>query len=260
MEQAREEVRRLVPDLPVEESLVADDPGAALLVVAKESRALALGPRGMRRLQSFFLGGTSLGVVARAERPVVLVRAGGDGVGAGTAEAGSETEAEAGTEEASPGEPAAGGVRGAHEWAPPPGAVIVGLPLDHSADGLLEFAFTAARGSRLPLRVVHGTKLPRHAYMPGGPVIPHLAAEFRRNVEQEMREVVAPWAERFPEVQTKGSLRLLSPGQAVVREAEGAALLVVGRSRRRRVGARIGSVAQAAVHHAACPVAIVPHD
>jgi hypothetical protein len=107
---------------------------------------------------------------------------------------------------------------------------------------------------------VHGAKLPRHAYMPGGPVIPHLADEFRRNVEAEMRTVVAPWAERFPDVQMRGSLRLLSPGHALVREAEGAALLVVGRSRRRRVGARIGSVAQAAVHHAACPVAVVPHD
>ncbi len=266
MEQAREEVERLHLDVPVQESLIADDPGAALLVVARESWALALGTHGMRRLQSFFLGGTGLHVVARAEGPVILVRAGGDGM---KGEAGTEDPSTGGpaAEEptvdgpsaTAPGDPGAG-PRGAHEWAPPPGAVIVGLPLDHSADGLLEFAFTAADGSHLPLRVVHGAKLPRRAYMPGGPVIPHLADEFRRNVEAEMRTVVASWAERFPDVQMRGSLRLLSPGQALMREAEGAALLVVGRSRKRRVGAHVGPVAQSAVHHAACPVAIVPHD
>lgn len=249
MVQAREEIERLHLGIPVEESLIAGDPGATLLAVAKESRALALGTHGMRRLPSFFLGGTSLGVVARAERPVVLVRDGGDG---------AETATPA--EEAAAAEDGAARPRGAHEWVRPPGAVVVGLPLDHSAAGLLEFAFTAADGSRLPLRVIHGAKLPRHAYMPGGPVIPHLADEFRRNVEKEMRSVVAPWAERFPDVRMKGSLRLAGPAQALISEAEGAALLVVGRSRRRRVGARVGSVAQAAVHHAACPVAIVPHD
>lgn len=252
LEEAREEVRRLAPDLSVEDSLIADDPGAALLAVAKESQALALGTRGMRRLQSFFLGGTSLHVVARAERPVILVRAGGDGLEAAEYAEDAEGDAARTVQETVQ--------RGAHAWSPPPGSVVVGLPLDHTADGLLEFAFTAATGSHLPLRVVHGTKLPRHAYLPGGPVIPHLADEFRRNVEQEMRAVVKPWADRFPDVQLKGNLRLVNPGQALVREAEGAALLVVGRSRKRRVGARVGSVAQAAVHHVACPVAVVPHD
>lgn len=275
LEQAREEVRRVDPHLAVEDSLIPDDPGSALLAVANDSQALTLGTHGMRRLQSFFLGGTSLGVVARAERPVILVRAGGDGV-EDPAEPEADAEAAAAVGEAvgaeqpdgpsggqGAGQPAgqeAAFERGAHEWRNPRGAVVVGLPLDHSADGLLEFAFTAAEGSHLPLRVIHGTKLPRHAYMPGGPVIPHLADEFRRNVEQEMRAAVKPWTERFPDVQLKGNLRLVSPGQALVREAEGAALLVVGRSRRRRVGARVGSVAQAAVHHAACPVAVVPHD
>jgi nucleotide-binding universal stress UspA family protein len=258
LEEAREEVRRVAPDLPVEDSLIEDDPGAALLAVAKESQALALGTHGMRRLQSFFLGGTSLHVVARAERPVILVRAGGDGVEAAEAAEAEEAAEAAGADTAPTVQETTH--RGAHEWTRPPGPVVVGLPLDHTADRLLEFAFTAADGSDLPLRVIHGAKLPRHAYLPGGPVIPHLADEFRRNIEQEMRSLVNPWSDRFPDVQTKGSLRLDNPAGALVQEAAGAALLVVGRSRRRRVGARVGSVAQAAVHHAACPVAIVPHD
>jgi nucleotide-binding universal stress UspA family protein len=253
LEEAREEVRRIAPDLPVEDALIENDPGAGLLAAAKEADALALGTHGMRRLQSFFLGGTSLHVVARAESPVVLVRAGGDGMKDG------DPASESGTGD---GQAAARAPErhGAHEWVRPHGAVVVGLPLDHPCEGLLEFAFTAANGSNLTLRVVHGTKLPRHTFMPGGPVIPHLATEFRRNVEEEMRTLVSPWAERFPDVKMVGGLRLESPARALVREAEGAALLVVGRSRRRRVGARVGSVAQAAVHHAACPVAVVPHD
>jgi nucleotide-binding universal stress UspA family protein len=43
--------------------------------------------------------------------------------------------------------------------------------------------------------------------------------------------------------------------------AERAQLMVVGRRvRHSAVGGRIGSVAHAVIHHAPCPVAVVPHS
>ena len=74
---ARMELSRRHPDLPIEEELVAQEAEKALLEAAARSRMLVLGSRGMEPLASFFLGDISLYVVGRAERPVVLVRAGG---------------------------------------------------------------------------------------------------------------------------------------------------------------------------------------
>ncbi|WP_307058653.1 universal stress protein [Streptomyces achromogenes] len=55
-------------------------------------------------------------------------------------------------------------------------------------------------------------------------------------------------------------LTLDSPARAVVHDTETAGLLVVGRRRHRgALAPRLGPVAQAAVHHAACPIAVVPH-
>lgn len=68
-----------------------------------------------------------------------------------------------------------------------------------------------------------------------------------------------PWREKYPQVDVADSIRLASPSKAVVQAAEGAVLLVVGR-REHRLAPHLGPVAQAAIHHGRCPVAVVPHD
>ncbi|WP_370656939.1 universal stress protein [Streptomyces sp. NBS 14/10] len=56
-------------------------------------------------------------------------------------------------------------------------------------------------------------------------------------------------------------VRLESPAQAVVRAAGGSGLLMIGRRRHRAALApRLGPVVQSAVHHARCPVAVIPHE
>ena len=50
-----------------------------------------------------------------------------------------------------------------------------------------------------------------------------------------------------------------SAGEVLLTAAASAQLLVVGRrAHRSAVGTRVGSVAHAAMHHAPCPVAVVP--
>lgn len=78
------------------------------------------------------VGSVSLGVVARAERPVVLVRAG--------EQAADEHEMD----------PA-----GVPSAAAPFRPVVLGLDIDQADDTLLEFAFDAAARRKTALRIVH---------------------------------------------------------------------------------------------------------
>ena len=76
-----------------------------------------------------------------------------------------------------------------------------------------------------------------------------------------LAEALRPWRDKFPGVRIVETVRLESPARAVVRTAAGADLLVIGRRRHRpALLPRVGPVAQAVIHHAACPVAVVPHD
>ncbi|MEV0374055.1 universal stress protein [Streptomyces sp. NPDC050636] len=224
---AQAELQGRHPGLSVTVDLVAEEPATALLRAAVESQLLVLGSRGLETVESFFLGDVSMHVVARAERPVVLVRA------------------------------------GMHEAEPSPahaGGVVAGLGLHGSCDSVLDFAFAAAAQRGVPLRAVHGRSLPVQAFVPWG-VDPDVSKEIDAAARKEVGEALHPWRERFPDVQVTESIRLESAAKAVVRAAEDCDLLVIGR-RRHRAGltGRIGPVANAALHHAPCPVAVVPHD
>ncbi|MEU0805192.1 universal stress protein [Streptomyces sp. NPDC005970] len=225
---AHMELGRRHPDLPIAEETVAEEAETALLDAAARSRMLVLGSRGMEPLASFFLGDISLYVVGRAERPVVLVRAG---------EAAEERPSEVRERE-----------------------VVVGLSLHGPQDNLLEFAYVTAFTRGVPLRAVHGRGLPVQAFVPWG-VDPGIARDVAEKAQRELDEVLRPWRERFPRVRVIDEVRLESPAQAVVRAASGSGLLIIGRrGHRAALAPRLGPVVQAAVHHATCPVAVVPHE
>lgn len=223
---AHTELHKRHPDLPIIEDLVADDAAPALLRAAAQSQMAVLGSRRLGPAQRFFLGDISMDVVSRAERPVVLVRKG------------MNDDASA-----------------AHE-----GGVVVALGLGGSCDDVLDFAFAAAAAGGVPLRAVHGLSLPVQAYAPWG-VDPDAAEEIRQGAAEELDRALRPWREKFPGVRVIDEVRLESPAHAAVRRAEGADLLVVGRRKHRgALAPRLGPVAHSAMHHAACPLAVVPHD
>ncbi|MBO0916174.1 universal stress protein [Streptomyces laculatispora] len=212
------------PDLPVYEDLVATEPVDALLEAATESQTLVLGSRALSSLTGYFLGDIGMQVLARAAVPTVLVRARKDAAPI--------------TEE---------------------GDVVLGLGLRHPCDKLIEYAFGAAIRRGATLRAVHGRSLPPSAYNRGGPA-PYLSRELTREAQQDLTRTLSPWRDRFPDVRVVESVRMESPGRAVVRDIAGTGLLVVGRREKRpALSPRIGHVLSAAVHHAPCPVAVVPH-
>ncbi|AXE76135.1 universal stress protein [Streptomyces atratus] len=224
---ARAELQARHPGLPVVGELIADDAQHALLRAASESEMIVLGSRGLMPVESYFLGDISMSVVARAERPVVLVRAEASGEGPQSVPA------------------AAGGV-------------VVALKLHGSHDDLLAFAFGTAAARGMPLRAVHGQSLPLDAYVPWG-VDHDVTEEITHDAQKRLSQTLRPWREKFPLVEVAESIALESPAKAVVRAAEGAGLLVVGRRKHRSaLASHLGPVAQAAIHHARCPVAVVP--
>ncbi|CAM5605497.1 universal stress protein [Streptomyces aurantiogriseus] len=224
---AQAELQARHPGLSIVGNLVADDAQNALLQAASESEMLVLGSRGLEPVESYFLGDVSMPVVARAERPVVLVRARTGGEGAAPASA---------------------------------GRVVVALKLHGSSDDLLDFAFHTAAARGAPLQAVHGRSVPLHARVPWG-VDHNVTEEITRDALKELGKALRPWREKYPHVDVADGIRLESPAKAVVRAAEGAALLVVGRREHRPgLAPHLGPVAQAAIHHGRCPVAVVPHD
>ncbi|MBO1330622.1 universal stress protein [Streptomyces sp. VRA16 Mangrove soil] len=225
---AEQEIAERHPGLAVTTD-VLDEDGApeALTAAARDAELLALGSRGHGPLVGFLLGSVGQQVIAAAERPVVLVRSG------------DEASAEAAGRE-----------------------IVVGQegdPQDSAA--ALEFAFTTAAARGAGVRAVRAWSLPPvFAYSPASLELLDESGGMEPHEKKALGEALAPWRERFPDVPVTEHVEIGSAGQVLLSVAAQAQLLVVGRrARRTAVGARIGSVAHAVLHHAPCPVAVVPH-
>ncbi|MEU3340727.1 universal stress protein [Streptomyces sp. NPDC006668] len=128
--------------------------------------------------------------------------------------------------------------------------VVVGVDTAHPCDEVLEFAFDAAALRRAPLRAVHAWH-PRR--VPSGPTS-------REDAERALDLALEPWREKYPNVDVHSIVDVGRAAQRLLHASADAGLLVVGRRiRPARLGPHTGPVAHAVLHHARCPVAIVPH-
>ncbi|WP_406491202.1 universal stress protein [Streptomyces sp. NBC_01604] len=214
------------PDLEVSTDVVEGADVAALVAAAAEAEMLVLGSRGHGRVVGFLLGSVGQQVIVEAPRPVVLVRAGDDPAGEA---AGRE--------------------------------IVVGQqgdPLD-SAEAL-RFAFETAAARGATVRAVRAWTLPPvFAYSPGSLKLLDEAGGLEPYEKKALAAALEPWRDRFPEVPVVEHVEMGSAGQVLLSVAQAAQLMVVGRrAHRTAVGARIGSVAHGVLHHAGCPVAVVP--
>ncbi|MFJ5136647.1 universal stress protein [Streptomyces sp. NPDC088707] len=210
----------------------------ALPAAARGARLLVTGSRGHGGFASLLLGSTSRTLAATAPCPLVVV----------------------------PHEARAAALEGGAEA----GRVLLGLHPEETPDEVVAFAFEAARQRGVPLEAVTALRLPPQptsvvvAPAPALQVPPALpvagrAEAFVRDAAREQEERLRPFVARRPEVELVPSV---VPGDAAGLLVEGsrdAGLVVVGRHHRHRFGSLlIGSVAHAVLHHAHCPVAVVP--
>ncbi|WP_433229760.1 universal stress protein [Actinomadura formosensis] len=133
--------------------------------------------------------------------------------------------------------------------------IAVGIGLgDDSA--VLEYAFRAAKVREARLRVVHAWPFPEALDKPGA------AADLKR-VEERARwrviEAHAPMRKRFPGVEVLEDIVQDNPAAALVAASRDVDLVIAGSHPREGLAVpRARAVTHALVHHAHCPVAVVP--
>ncbi|MFD0373778.1 universal stress protein [Streptomyces sp. NPDC127112] len=220
-------LHRRHPQLEITTRCLAARPAAALAAEASDAALLILGSRGLGGLIGFIVGSVAMSTLVATDTPVVLVRVADDpdGLGAGT---GSE--------------------------------VIVGVDIHSSCDRVLTFAFEEAARRHCALRAVHGWKMPpAYAYVPF--FDPDNERDVDRSVTHMLEDMLLPWRHKFPDVNVSHSVFMGSAGDHLVRASQGAELVVVGRHLSRSpLGAHLGPVTHAVLHHAAAPVAVVAHE
>jgi nucleotide-binding universal stress UspA family protein len=222
---AVEDARRAVPGLEVSGDVLGGDPVDALVEAGRGAEVLVVGTRGRGALAGMVLGTVSAAVAARAVCPTVVVP---------------------GTHTASPDAPVVVGVDGT-----PSGTAAVG------------FAFAAADRADVPLVAVHAWQdLPDDPewYSLLDDDVPTAATEVTPDLPEAelLAERLAGWSSTYPDVEV---LRVLPEGRpvpALVARSGRARLLVVGSHRRHGLERVLGSVGQAVLRRASCPVAVVP--
>lgn len=212
-------VTRRHPDLVVTRTLGRQEPVAGLREAAGDDKTIVVGHRGLGGFSSLLLGSVGLGVAARADVPVIVVRGAAD-----RPESGSVTAA-----------------------------------VRDSADmGWLLLAAAEATARKASLRIVSVWNVLAQVGSVAT-MVDDLDGAARRRVH-EVRGLADRVREWYPDLNVTPHVETGSSTPGILVEAASRTdLLVMGRSHRPLgVGPGLGRVAHALIHHAPCPVQIVP--
>jgi nucleotide-binding universal stress UspA family protein len=135
--------------------------------------------------------------------------------------------------------------------------VVLGVAPDE-VSGPVEFAFAEAQRRGVPLLAVRSWMYPQT--LPGEVVVPPKEeAEIKRRQNAELDAALAAVRTSFPDVPVVTEVGLAEPEAALVEASRDGCLLIVGARRRRgRFSLPLGKVTQRVLHHAYCPVVVVP--
>ncbi|MEU4893878.1 universal stress protein [Streptomyces sp. NPDC044780] len=226
---AEARAREREPGLRIVPTLTARDAVPELLRIGADAALIVIGTRGLGGFTGLLLGSVGLRLAAHTRRPLLVVRGGA---------------------------PAAYGPEG-H------GKVLVGL--ESGTDGAAaRFAFEEAVRRRARLRVLYAWSRPR---VRAGSVaagdhtlpVPGVAAPGAEPEQTVPQGVVAALREEFGQVRVREHTAHGTPAQALVEASRAADVLVLAvRRRTARLGMRLDPVTHAVLHHAHCPVLLVP--
>lgn len=216
--EAADHASKVDPDVPITAEVVPGAPAPVLLHEAKAAELLVIGDRGLGGFTGLLVGSVAVQLVAHAACPVLVAR----------------------------GEPRPGG------------AVVVGVDGSTTSTAAVDFAMAAAERRGTGVLAVHAWTHPVAAG-PGDLLPPvYDPVTVTEEALRVLAEALAGRAERYPDVPVRREVVHRRPAGALVDRSDGAAMLVVGaRGRGGFAGLLLGSVSQAALHHARCPVAVV---
>ncbi|MFJ8944602.1 universal stress protein [Streptomyces sp. NPDC102395] len=238
LHEARVHIARTCPGVLVTDAEVDGPASTALLHAADRAELLVLGSRGLSGMTGFLVGSVAQTVVARAGRPVVLVRAG-----------------ERPEDEPLPD------LEGSTSTRTPSREVVLGLDLGDPCDEVIGFAFEAARVRAATLHTVSAWADSSPFSLGSGEIglldAPRLDEEWRGF----LMAVLQPWREKYPAVEVSETVTEGKAATRLVHASSGASLLVVGRrTSDAAFGFRTGPIVHTVIARANCPVAVVAHD
>ncbi|MFE5186382.1 universal stress protein [Streptomyces sp. NPDC056628] len=226
----RQEVDRLVaeavgrartaaPGLDVGDAVVSGEPLATLQAESRTAELVVVGSRGMGGFRGLLVGSTAVHLAAHGRCPVMVVR----------------------------------------ERPRTDGPVVLGVDGSPAAEAATDFAFTEAGLRGAPLVGLHAWTT-WNAPLPDPREAPYAAAPgvLAQDEERLVSEAFAGHRERFPDVSVATKAVRGPTRETLIEASRSARLLVVGaRGRGGFSGLLLGSVSQAMIHHAHCPVAVV---
>ncbi|MGW2326031.1 universal stress protein [Streptomyces sp. NPDC001700] len=213
------------PGLRIVPTLTPQDAVPELLRIGERAALIVIGTRGLGGFTGLLLGSVGLRLAAHTHRPLLVVR--------------GDTPAPAYGPEGH-------------------GKVLVGV--ESGADeAAARYGFEDAirRGARL--RVLYAWARPR--LFAGDHALPSReAVALRAERDQEVTyRVVAALREEFGQVRVQEHTTHTAPAQALVEASRAADVLILAVQRRTaRLGMQLGPVTHAVLHHAHCPVVLVP--
>ncbi|MFD7406795.1 universal stress protein [Streptomyces sp. NPDC059866] len=220
--EAERRAHAAAPGIEIARSVVA---GEALQVLEIESRSAALAVMGSRGLSGFsglLLGSTAVHLAAHGHCPLMVVRGRPD----------------------------------------PAGPVLLAVDGSPAGEAAVEFAFAEAALREAPLVALHvwNTWSERAYEGPGDPLTAVVADTDRlREAEQRLLDqAVVSCQEAYPQVAVERRLVRSRIRSTLIDATRSAQLVVAGaRGRGGFTGLLLGSVSQALLHHAHCPVTVV---
>lgn len=135
-------------------------------------------------------------------------------------------------------------------------AVVVGIDPTDSVEPALAFGFDHASRHQVPLHAVLCLAPDRLTFLQwhAEPAAPDRAQAW-------LSESLAGWQETYPDVELRPSILRDTPVPGLVAASHAQRLLVVrSRTRYALTGTLLGSVSQGVLHHATCPVAVIPAE
>ncbi|MGX4691510.1 universal stress protein [Streptomyces sp. JNUCC 63] len=219
--EAEQRARAAAPGVEITREVTVGEPLMVLEIESRTASLAVVGSRGLGAFGSLLLGSTAVHLAAHGRCPVLVVRGRPD----------------------------------------PTGPVLLAVDGSPAGEAAVEFAFAEAslRGADLVALHVWNTWSEGAYEAPGDPL--NMVVDIERLREEEQRlldETVAPWQARYPGVTVERRLVRSRVRPALIEAGRDAQLLVTGaRGRGGFTGLLLGSVSQALLHHAHCPVAVV---
>jgi nucleotide-binding universal stress UspA family protein len=219
LERLREQAAELARDVPVTAEFRIGHPAGQLLALASPDAEIVVGHRGTGGFAGLPLGSVGAATAAHAAGPVVVVR------------------------------PA----------FRPDGPVLVGLDRSDRAPRTLTYAFRHAARHGIGVQALHVLRDPLET---AALAVSVADVDHRHRLQAAARyldRTVSAVAADFPGVPVEWHPLGGPPARTLVEASRGAGLVVVGRRGHGGFpGLHLGSVSQAVLRHADCPVAVVP--